>query len=276
MKNREQGTGIRDQGSGRKSRRPQKLAAAFGISALLLIAGCRQDMHDQPKIIPQRGSNVFADHRGARPQVVNTIARGQLREDSYFYTGVTQAANGYREEHDQLPFPVTMEVLKRGQERFNIYCSPCHSRVGNGLGEIVQRGYKPAANLHDQVRLSQPLSHYFYVMTNGYGAMPDYAAQLTPEDRWSVAAYIRALQLSQAAKETDVPSGAQVQALKDAATAENLPQSFAEPWSMPATAVQPYEHDWKQGWPAMAPANPADPAQMAPNAKKPATPATGK
>jgi len=276
MKNREQGTGIRDQGSGRKSRRPQKLAAAFGISALWLIAGCRQDMHDQPKIIPQRGSNVFADHRGARPQVVNTIARGQLREDSYFYTGVTQAANGYREEHDQLPFPVTMEVLKRGQERFNIYCSPCHSRVGNGLGEIVQRGYKPAANLHDQVRLSQPLSHYFYVMTNGYGAMPDYAAQLTPEDRWSVAAYIRALQLSQAAKETDVPSGAQVQALKDAAIAENLPQSFAEPWSMPATAVQPYEHDWKQGWPAMAPANPADPAQMAPNAKKPATPATGK
>ena len=146
------------------------------------------------------------------------MARGQLREDSYFYTGVTQGANGYREEHDQLPFPVTMEVLKRGQERFNIYCSPCHSRVGNGLGEIVQRGYKPAANLHDQVRLSQPLSHYFYVMTNGYGAMPDYAAQLTPEDRWSVAAYIRALQLSQAAKESDVPSGAQVQSLKDAAT----------------------------------------------------------
>jgi hypothetical protein len=106
--------------------------------------------------------------------------------------------------------------------------------------------------------------------------MPDYAAQLTPEDRWSVAAYIRALQLSQAAKETDVPAGAQVRALKDAATAENLPQSFAEPWSMPATAVQPYEHDWKQGWPAMAPANPADPAQMAPNAKKPATPAAGK
>ncbi len=92
-----------------------------------------------------------------------------------------------------------MEVLKRGQERFNIYCTPCHSRVGNGLGEIVQRGYKPAANLHDQVRLSQPISHYFYVMTHGYGAMPDYSAQLTPADRWAVAAYIRALQLSQAA-----------------------------------------------------------------------------
>ena len=120
---------------------------------------------------------------------------------------MTQAANGYREEQDELPFPVTMEVLERGQERFNIYCTPCHSRVGNGLGEIVQRGYKPAANLHDQVRLAQPLSHYFYVMTHGYGAMPDYAAQLTPADRWAVAAYIRALQLSQAAKESDVPSG---------------------------------------------------------------------
>jgi len=247
------------------------IAALAGLSALLLLAGCRQDMQDQPKIIPQRGSNLFADHRGARPQVVNTVARGQLREDSYFYTGVTQAANGYREEHDELPFPATMEVLRRGQERFNIYCTPCHSRVGNGLGEIVQRGYKPAANLHDQVRLAQPLSHYFYVMTNGYGAMPDYSAQLTPADRWAVAAYIRALQLSQAAKESDVPSGTQVQNLKDVAQGEGLAASYADPWQMPATAVQPYAHDWKQGWPAMAPANPADPVQMAPNATKTAT-----
>ena len=95
-------------------------------------------------MIPQRGSEFFADHRGARPQVLDTVARGQLHEDSYFYTGVVQGANGYREEQNLMPFPVTMEVLKRGQERFNIYCTPCHSRVGNGLGEIVQRGYKPA------------------------------------------------------------------------------------------------------------------------------------
>ncbi len=104
-------------------------------------------MQNQPKIRSQRGSEIFADHRGARPQVANTVARGQLHEDSYFYTGVVQAANGYREEKNEMPFPVTMDVLKRGQERFNIYCTPCHSRVGNGLGEIVQRGYKPAANL---------------------------------------------------------------------------------------------------------------------------------
>jgi len=165
-------------------------------------------------MVPQRGSEFFADHRGARSQVVNTVARGQLHEDSYFYTGVVQGANGYREEKNEMPFPVTRDVLRRGQERFNIYCSPCHSRVGNGLGEIVERGYKPAANYHDQVRLSQPISHYFYVMTHGYGAMPDYSAQLTPEDRWAVAAYIRALQLSQAAKAEDVPSGVQVRSLR--------------------------------------------------------------
>jgi mono/diheme cytochrome c family protein len=237
------------------------------MSALLLIAGCRQDMQNQPKLIPQRGSEMFADHRGARPQVVNTVARGQLREDSYFYTGVVQGANGYREEKNAMPFPVTMEVLERGQERFNIYCTPCHSRVGNGLGAIVQRGYKPAANLHDQVRLAQPISHYFYVMTHGYGAMPDYSAQLTPVDRWAVAAYIRALQLSQSATEKDVPAGVEIKNLKDVAAEKHLPEGFAEPWALPSTAVQAYPHDAAQGTPAMAPANPADPAINIPLSK---------
>lgn len=229
------------------------------VAALLLLAGCRQDMQNQPKLIPQRGSEMFADHRGARPQVVNTVARGQLHEDSYFYTGVIQGANGYREEQNLMPFPVTVEVLKRGQERFNIYCTPCHSRVGNGLGAIVDRGYKPAANLHDQVRLAQPVSHYFYVMTHGYGAMPDYSAQLTPEDRWTVAAYIRALQLSQAATQMDVPAGVEVKDLKDIAKEKNLPAGFAEPWALPSTAIQAYPPIAKEGTPAMAPANPADP-----------------
>ena len=204
----------RGQGSGAGDQNRRRLVAAAGVAVLLLVTGCRQDMQNQPKMVPQRGTDFFADHRGARPQVLDTVARGQLHEDSYFYTGVVQGANGYREEQNVMPFAVTMEVLKRGQERFNIYCTPCHSRVGNGLGEIVQRGYKPAANLHDQVRLSQPVSHYFYVMTHGYGAMPDYSAQLAPEDRWAVAAYIRALQLSQAATVQDVPSGVQVQDLK--------------------------------------------------------------
>ena len=174
------------------------------------------------------------------------MARGQLHEDSYFYTGVVQGANGYREEQNLMPFPVTMEVLKRGQERFNIYCTPCHSRVGNGLGEIVQRGYKPAANLHDQVRMSQPLSHYFYVMTHGYGAMPDYSAQLTPEDRWAVAAYIRALQLSQAATPAGCAGGRAGAGPEEIAAAEGHPE-YAQPWALPATAVQAYPHVDKEG-----------------------------
>jgi mono/diheme cytochrome c family protein len=263
---RDQGSGIRDQGTASRYRM-RRLVAAFSLATMVLMAGCRQDMQDQPKIRSQRGSMMFADQRGARPQVANTVARGQLHEDSYFYTGVVQGANGYREEKDEMPFPVTMDVLKRGQERFNIYCAPCHSRVGNGLGEIVQRGYKPAANYHDQVRLSQPISHYFYVMTHGYGAMPDYSAQLVPEDRWAVAAYIRALQLSQAAKVTDVPKGVQVRNLKDIAQEKHLPEGFAEPWTLPATAIQAYPHDVKQGTPALAPANPADPAIKIPLSK---------
>jgi mono/diheme cytochrome c family protein len=238
-------------------------------SALVLIAGCRQDMHNQPKIFPQRGSVMFDDGRGARPQVVNTVARGQLHEDSYFYTGVVQGANGYREERNEMPaeLPVTIDLLHRGQERFNIYCTPCHSRVGNGLGEIVQRGYKPAGNLHDQVRLAQPLSHYFFVMTNGYGAMPDYSAQLTPADRWAVAAYIRALQLSQAAAQSDVPAGTKVESLKNIAAEENLPAGYAQPWTLPGTAVSAYPADTKQGTPALAPASPADPAIKLPAGK---------
>jgi len=284
LKNRGQGSGNRDRvpltagfpilsapfrGKGGRLPRPMaRVVALFAFSATLMVAGCRQDMQNQPKLIPQRGSEMFADHRGARPQVVNTVARGQLHEDSYFYTGVVQGANGYREEKNELPFPVTLDVLRRGQERFNIYCTPCHSRVGNGLGAIVDRGYKPAANLHDQVRMAQPLSHYFYVMTHGYGAMPDYSAQLTPEDRWAVAAYIRALQLSQAATAADVPAGVQVKDLADIAKDKNLPTGFAQPWALPSTAVQAYPPVAKEGYPAMAPANPADPAINIPHDKE--------
>ncbi len=255
-----------------KGRRAQSLksriAAAAGLAALLLAAGCRQDMQNQPRMDPQRGSNFFADHRGARPQVLNTVARDQLRQDSYFYTGVVQGPNGYRQELNEMPseIPVTMEVLKRGQERFNIYCTPCHSRVGNGLGEIVQRGYKPAANYHDQVHLSQPISHYFYVMTHGYGAMPDYSAQLTPADRWAVAAYIRALQLSQAATIKDVPGGVSVRNLKEIAREKNLPEAFAESWPIPETAVYANPKP-SEGTPAMAPAEAAPPAIKIPVTK---------
>jgi hypothetical protein len=206
------------------------IAGAAGV--LLFAAGCRQDMQNQPRMFPQRGTTLFADGRSVRPQVEHTVARGQLYEDEYFYTGLM---NG--KEADMMPFPATMTVLARGQERFNVYCTPCHSRVGNGAGMIVQRGYKPAGNFHDAKRLSEPLSHYFYVMTNGYGAMPDYKAQVTPEDRWAIAAYIRALQLSQNATVSDVPPGTQVESLSSIAQKEGDPASYAGPWPMPSTAV---------------------------------------
>ena len=251
---------------------PQKARQGWGTRALFLgvaaaslfAAGCRQDMHNQPKFIPQRGTVFFADHRSARPQVVNTVARGQLQEDSYFYTGTVLGANGYREEKDLLPFPATIAVLEKGQERFNVYCTPCHSRVGNGLGAIVQRGYKPAGNLNDQARRAQPLSHYFYVMTHGYGAMPDYSGQLSPEERWAVAAYIRALQLSQNATQADVESGAKVQPLKDVATAKGLPEGFAGPWELPTTAISARPTKTDEGTPAMGPADGVDPKVFVP------------
>jgi hypothetical protein len=198
----------------------------------MFAAGCRQDMHDQPKFIPQRGTDFYADGRSVRPQVENTVARGQLHEDSYFYTGFIGGKEG-----DGMPFPVTPQVLARGQERYNVYCTPCHSRVGNGVGMIVQRGYAPAGNFHTARLEAAPLGHFFNVMSKGYGAMPDYSAQLTAVDRWAVVAYIKALQLSQKATQADVAPGARVQPLSSIAESEGLPATFADQWTLPPTAV---------------------------------------
>jgi mono/diheme cytochrome c family protein len=211
-----------------------KIAAFGAMAATLVLAGCRQDMQDQPKFFPQRGTDFYADGRSVRPQVANTVARNQLHEDGYFYTGMNAGKEG-----DALPFPVTMQVLERGQERYNVYCTPCHSRVGNGGGMIVQRGYSPAGDLTGDRLSAAPLGHYFNVMTNGYGDMPDYAAQLTPADRWAVAAYLRALQLSQNAKRSDVPAGAVVAPLSSIVAAEQLPASFAEDWNVAAPDAIP-------------------------------------
>jgi len=228
-----QGTGIREQGTGTTMRRLSRFAAAGVMAgACLLASGCRQDMQDQPKFFPQRGTSFYSDGRSARPQVEGTVARGQLHEDAYFYSGVIGG-----KEADLMPYPVTMQVRDRGQERFNTYCSACHSRVGNGMGMIVQRGYKPAGNLQSGRLLAAPLGHYFVVMSHGYGAMPDYATQLPPVDRWAVAAYIRALQLSQNAKPEDVPAGARTPALGEVAEHEGLPADFAGQWKLPPTAV---------------------------------------
>jgi len=189
-------------------------------------------MQDQPKFFPQRGTTFYADGRSSRPQVDNTVARGQLHEDTYFHTGMKDGKEG-----DALPFPVTMDVLARGQERYNVYCTPCHSRVGNGAGMIVQRGYAQAGNFHTARLKAAPLGHFFNVISNGYGAMPDYSAQLTPADRWAVVAYIKALQLSQSATQGDVASGQQVAPLSSIAAKEGLPENFAADWTVPPTAV---------------------------------------
>jgi hypothetical protein len=136
-----------------------------------------------------------------------------------------------------MPFAATSEVLARGQERYNVYCTPCHSRVGNGIGMIVQRGYSKAGSFHSARLEAAPLGHFFHVISNGYGSMPDYSAQIVPADRWAIVAYIKALQLSQKAAQTDVPAGARVEPLASIAEQEGLPASFADAWTLPPTAV---------------------------------------
>lgn len=170
--------------------------------ALVVLAGCRQDMHDQPKFKPLRINTFYPDNRSARPLVDGTVARADLREDSYYYTGKVNGQPG-----TEFPFPVTREVLERGEERYNIYCSPCHSRIGDGNGMIVQRGFKRPPSYHTDRLRQAPIGHFFDVMTNGFGAMSEYKSQVSVSDRWAIAAYIRALQLSQDATRADVPPG---------------------------------------------------------------------
>ena len=173
----------------------------FLLLTLLVLAGCRQDMHDQPRFKPLAMSDFYADLRSSRPPVEGTVARGQLHEDTYFYTGKVGDNPG-----DYMPFPVTEEVLQRGRERFDIYCAPCHSRLGDGNGMIVQRGFQHPPSYHTERLRKAPLGYFFQVMTGGFGAMPDYAQQIQPRDRWCIVAYIRALQLSQDATQADYGS----------------------------------------------------------------------
>jgi mono/diheme cytochrome c family protein len=176
-----------------------------GLIAVLLLAlpgfACRRDMHNQPKYIPLRESTFFADQRSARSFVPGTVARGQLREDALLYTG---KVNGT--EATLFPFAVDNRVMARGRERFDIYCSPCHGRTGEGDGMIVRRGYRRPPTFHQDRLRESPVGHYFDVITNGFGAMPEYATQINAEDRWKIVAYIRALQVSEHATLADVPA----------------------------------------------------------------------
>jgi mono/diheme cytochrome c family protein len=195
-----------------------RLAALLGVGVCLLFAaGCRQEMADQPSYKPLQESTFFRDGRSARPLEPGTVARGQLDADSLLPDGADEAAEtGWDaglvgvggnvwstaawlpvEPGNTFPFPVTEAVLKRGQERYNIYCSVCHDRLGTGHGKIVERGYLRPPSYHTDRLRRAPLSHFYEVVTHGYGAMPDYASQIPATDRWAIIAYVRALQLSQ-------------------------------------------------------------------------------
>jgi Cytochrome C oxidase, cbb3-type, subunit III len=183
--------------------RLRKIYVSLLLAAVGVLSACRLDMQVQPRLNPLAESNFFADKRGARPLVEGTVARGDLRADTYFYTGKIGNNDG-----DSMPFPVTKEVLERGRQRYDIYCSPCHSPLGDGNGFIPSRGFSRTPPSYHIPRLQKaPLGHFFDVMTNGYGIMLDYSSQISPRDRWAIVAYIRALQLSQNATRADVPAG---------------------------------------------------------------------
>ena len=160
-------------------------------------------MHDQPRYGPLEESSFFADNTASRAPVAGTVARGQLRDDELLYQGTIDG-----QPADMFPFAIDDAAMARGQEAFNAFCSPCHGLAGEGDGMVVQRGYRRPPSFHiDRLRQAPP-GHLYDVMTNGFGAMPDYAAQIPVRDRWAIAAYMRALQLSQNATVAEIPPDA--------------------------------------------------------------------
>src|SRR6267142_1325693 len=206
------------------------------LSAYCLLAavGCRRDMQDQPKMKPFRQSTFFRDGLSSRPPVEGTVARGFLKADTEFFTGkkagraaantpgtpvqtpgpqpraaigaAPQGAAAYPDDVEVFPIPVTPEIVHRGKERYEIFCSACHGLTGNGDGMIVRRGFRRAASFNDDRLRQAPVGHFFDAITNGWGAMPSYAAQIPPQDRWAIVAYIRALQLSQRNQQAEAPA----------------------------------------------------------------------
>jgi mono/diheme cytochrome c family protein len=191
----------------RSSQRITAGLAALGIGSALLLVACTQKMALQPYYRPYVPSDVFTDRSSARPLPADTVARGQVRDDALLFTG--KDASG--QDSAQLPFPITRDVLNRGRDRYEIYCVPCHGYTGDGDGLVVQRGFNPPPSYNTDRLRQAPVGHLFDVVSNGFGAMPSYAAQLPVQDRWAIVAYIRALQLSQHASIDDVPAEARAQ-----------------------------------------------------------------
>jgi mono/diheme cytochrome c family protein/REP element-mobilizing transposase RayT len=176
------------------------------LAICCLALGCRRDMYDQPKAKPLSENHFFKNGTSARQIPPHTVARGDARGDSAFFTGLT---NGKLVA--QSPVQLTPELLARGRERYDIYCAVCHGRTGAGNGEIVRRGFPAPPTYHSDRMRNAPIGHFYYVITNGYGVMYPYAARVDPADRWAIAAYIRALQLSHNARPADVPPNEQSQ-----------------------------------------------------------------
>ena len=189
----------RGAGGRRATRTPRRRLAPW-LLLIGVLGGCRQDMHDQPKFKPLAENTFYPDHRSARPRVAGTVARGHLRGDDALHTGKVNGALS-----DSLPLPLTAELVQLGRERFETYCSPCHGRTGRGDGLVAQRGFKKPSSFHVDRLRSMPVGYFYDVITNGFGAMSDYSAQVSVNDRWAIVAYVRALQLSENASFADVP-----------------------------------------------------------------------
>ncbi|HWR54838.1 MAG TPA: cytochrome c [Bryobacteraceae bacterium] len=215
---------------------------AMAVVSFAVLTGCRQDMQNAPRYRTFQKSTFFADGLSSRPQLPGTVAQEQFGSDELLNTG---KVNG--QLADVFPFPVTKEVIRRGQERFNIYCAPCHSRLGDGEGMIVQRGFRKPPSYHIDRLRNAPVGHFFDVITNGFGAMTDYAARVPPRDRWAITAYIRALQFSRTASASDVPADQQ-----------------AKLGEAPVTP-----HGLEAGTTGTAAAAPAGPSQSAPREPQP-------
>jgi mono/diheme cytochrome c family protein len=192
----------------------QKSFILISVTLSILVTGCFRgmpsdktpvkivkDMDNQPRYNPQSESPFFEDGATMRPAVPGTVASGQLREDDALFRGLDSSGNFVKES----PIPVTPQLLLRGQERFNIYCSPCHSRVGDGKGIVAQRGFTPPPTFHSDRIRQFPAGQFFDVITHGVRTMPSYGGQIRPEDRWAIISYVRALQRSQNATLNDVP-----------------------------------------------------------------------
>lgn len=197
--------------------------AALVLLALAASAGCRQDMHDQPKLEPLEAAGFFADGQGSRTPPEGTVARGMLRADAALYRGVDAAGSPVAE----IPVEIDAEMLERGRFLFEGFCAPCHDRAGTGNGMVVQRGFKRPSSFHEQRLRQAPPGYLFGIITNGFGQMSSYASQIDPHDRWAIVAYLRALQLSQNAPLSAL-TAAERRRVRQGATATGEPSGGAD------------------------------------------------